>query len=387
VWSRGQIMRIETIGRRTGRPHSVLVRYITFDGKVVIFPDQSSKQDWVANIISNPRVKLYSDNGIFYGNASLKTVASLKDPVLGIFQRKYGYQQVKQRYWGQRRYVEIQINQRESEQSIDELIYGDLEVAFDSVAKDYDKHIFGNPMNRWLRDVSVSVMSSVFKPGDTILEIGCGTGTETLSLASKGIRVVATDISSGMLEVLRRKADAHGLSNFIVTAKCRASEVPDKLNSMGITSLDGAYSTYGAINTEPRLRKLLVGLHNLLKPRSPLILGVWNKFCLYEIVGYMLKAKPSMALARFSNPVPIGKSRFCVSSYSYSVGEIRKLVRPYFELERVLGVEILLPPSNLVKYLPPRPLLGISKRIDRALGKIPPFNRMGDHFLAIFRSV
>ncbi|MDG6934194.1 MAG: nitroreductase family deazaflavin-dependent oxidoreductase [Nitrososphaerota archaeon] len=387
MWSRGQIIRLETVGRRTGRPHSVLVRYILFDGKVVIFPDPSVKQDWVANIQANPAVKLYADEGVFEGQATLRTVKSLSDPVLGIFQRKYGYQQVRQRYWGQRRYVEILLGGKKGDQRIDELIYGDLEVAFDSVAKDYDRHIFGNPMNRWLRDQSVSLMKSVFRPGDTVLEIGCGTGTETLSLASTGVRVIATDISSGMLEVLNRKAEAAGLSKLVSTVKCRASQVASKLTSLGITDLDGAYSTYGAINTEPNLKSLSKDLHGVLKEGSPLILGVWNKYCIYEIIGYTLRMKPAMAVARLLNPVPVGKSRFCVSSYSYSLGGIVELVRPFFKFERAYGVEILLPPSNLVKYLPPEPFLGTLKRIDSALGRITPFNRLGDHFLALFRRV
>jgi len=208
-----------------------------------------------------------------------------------------------------------------------------------------------------------------------------------LSLASTGVRVIATDISSGMLEVLNRKAEAAGLSKLVSTVKCRASQVASKLTSLGITDLDGAYSTYGAINTEPNLKSLSKDLHGVLKEGSPLILGVWNKYCIYEIIGYTLRMKPAMAVARLLNPVPVGKSRFCVSSYSYSLGGIVELVRPFFKFERAYGVEILLPPSNLVKYLPPEPFLGTLKRIDSALGRITPFNRLGDHFLALFRRV
>ncbi|MDG6940226.1 MAG: nitroreductase family deazaflavin-dependent oxidoreductase [Nitrososphaerota archaeon] len=384
MWSGGQVIRLETVGRRTGRRHSVLVRYAASDGRVVIFPDPSARQDWVANVLANPAVRLYSDVGNFEGTASLKEATGLDDPVLAVFQRKYGIRRVKETYWGQRRYVEVEVTAKTESGSIEELIYGDLEVAFDSVARSYDRHIFGNPMNRWLRNVSVGLMRRLFSPGDVVLEIGCGTGTETLALASYGVRVVATDISSEMLKVLTGKAERAGLASRVTAVHSRASQAVGRVKEMG--PFDGAYSTYGAVNTEPRLRRLLADLHSAIRPGGPLVLGVWNRWCLYEILGYALRMKPGLSVARLKSPVPVGKSRFCVSSYSYSVGEVARVASPHFKLERVLGVEVLLPPSNLTKYLPPEPFLRALKRLDLALGNAAPFNGLGDHFLAVFRN-
>ena len=39
-----------------------------------------------------------------------------------------------------------------------------------------------NLMMRWLRNESLGALLSVFKPGDNLLEIGCGTGEEALIL-------------------------------------------------------------------------------------------------------------------------------------------------------------------------------------------------------------
>ncbi|MBE3098888.1 MAG: class I SAM-dependent methyltransferase [Planctomycetes bacterium] len=44
-------------------------------------------------------------------------------------------------------------------------------------------------------------------PGGRLLEIGCGTGLYTLELAQHCYRVVAVDISAGMLDVLRAKLE------------------------------------------------------------------------------------------------------------------------------------------------------------------------------------
>jgi SAM-dependent methyltransferase len=264
------------------------------------------------------------------------------------------------------------------------LVYAELEAAFDGVAENYDHHIMDNPMNLWLRNRSVYHLLRVFRRGDLVLEVGCGTGTETLSLARAGIKVVASDISSKMLDVLSRKAASAGLSEMVVPVHARPHLVKEKLKELGIGHVDGAYSTYGAVNTDPQLGLFFKDLNEAIRPGGTLVLGVWNRFCMYEVIGYAARLRPSMMVARFRNPVPVGKSRFCVASDAYSVGSLGEIISPYFRLDRVFGVEMFLPPSNLTRYLPPEPLLGLLERLEVGIEGSFPWNRLGDHFLAIY---
>src|SRR5208337_1323927 len=162
--SSGQYLRLETIGRRTRSPHNVLLRFIVLDRKIVVFPQNQGRQDWVENVRRNPHVKLFGADRTFSGHAQIKQISGLKDPLLAVFTRKYGEDEVRKRYWGQTRYV-------------------DIEIVSESSAEHYDDHILGNPMNVWLRNRSVNYLSKIFRPGEVVLEIGCGTGTETLLLA------------------------------------------------------------------------------------------------------------------------------------------------------------------------------------------------------------
>lgn len=353
----------------------------------MIFPQNRSRQDWVLNIRNNSRVKFFVAGKIFEGQAKLAKISGLSDPLLGIFTRKYGESEVRKRYWGQTEFVVVDITSRANSKDFVELYYADLETAFDGVAENYDKHIFGNPMNLWLRNRSLNYLFQTFKPGEVILELGCGTGTETISLAKYGSKVIAVDVSSKMLSVLQKKATTAGLSDLIIPVHARPYDLKEKLKRNGFERIDGAYSTYGAINTEPRLASLFQDLHSIIKPGGSLLLGVWNKYCLYEMLGYSLKLKPSMAVARFRNPVPVGKSRFCISSNAYSVSSLGKHLGNLFKLRKVFGVEMLLPASNLTKYLPPEPLLNMVKKADSAIGSLYPFNRLGDHFLGIYSRI
>lgn len=49
--------------------------------------------------------------------------------------------------------------------------------------------------------------------GDTVLDLGCGTGAIGLALADDAARVVGRDISEGMMEQAREKADERGFEN------------------------------------------------------------------------------------------------------------------------------------------------------------------------------
>jgi SAM-dependent methyltransferase len=59
---------------------------------------------------------------------------------------------------------------------------------------------------RWAR--RVKMLSSHLKPGMTVLELGCGTGSFTLELARSGADVVAIDVSPELLEIANANCSA-----------------------------------------------------------------------------------------------------------------------------------------------------------------------------------
>lgn len=69
---------------------------------------------------------------------------------------------------------------------------------------------------------------------DTVLELGCGTGTTALSLAPSVARLVGTDTSSEMIAIAREKAGAAGCRNakFEVVGAERALEADDTFDAV-----------------------------------------------------------------------------------------------------------------------------------------------------------
>jgi len=64
------------------------------------------------------------------------------------------------------------------------------------------------------------------KPGSFVLDIGCGTGRQTLPLCRRGIQVVGVDISEEMLYIARKKIKALGLLKYVDFIACDAEKIP-----------------------------------------------------------------------------------------------------------------------------------------------------------------
>ncbi len=78
---------------------------------------------------------------------------------------------------------------------------------WDARGREYDR----SPGHSSLPEVWKDVLSKVFEKESRILDVGTGTGFIALLLAELGHEVVGVDLSKGMLEVARKKAEKRGL--------------------------------------------------------------------------------------------------------------------------------------------------------------------------------
>ncbi|NNM02860.1 MAG: nitroreductase family deazaflavin-dependent oxidoreductase [Nitrosopumilus sp.] len=61
-----------TKGRKTGNPHSVMLRAVNHDGKIY-FSRHRPDGDWFKNALANPEVKIQYNDMIFSGKVKLVT--------------------------------------------------------------------------------------------------------------------------------------------------------------------------------------------------------------------------------------------------------------------------------------------------------------------------
>ncbi len=347
---------------------------------------RSRAAQWPIELLRTGRAEFRLPDRRALGTPRLVSEPGDRGRILDLFREKYGPEKFGRWYDHPARVLRVSLSRSEGPTGDGSpSYYAWLEAEFDNVAEDYDHHITGNRMNRLLRDHSLAIFRRRFERCHRLIEIGCGSGMETLPLLEMGHEVLAIDISSRMLATVRQKAQRAGVSERLETRQLAARELPRLVEEGSAGSFDAAYSTYGALNCEPDLSAIPPSLAKLLVPSAPFVAGVYNRWCLFELAGYSLSLRPGLGLSRRRNPVPVGASRFCVDVYAYSAGEFIELFRPQFQLEAVEGVPVFLPPSNLAGYAERFSRhFGRLAAWDARLGRLWPFNRLGDHFLMTY---
>lgn len=124
----------------------------------------------------------------------------------------------------------------------------------------------------------------LLQPTDTVLELGCGTGTTALQLAPAVAHLLATDVSVEMIAIAREKVAAAGCSNIAF-----AVATPDTAPAG-----EGAYDAVLAFNLLHLVAdrdRCIAAIRRLLKPGGLLIT---KTPCLAEMNPLIRLAVPVM---------------------------------------------------------------------------------------------
>ena len=130
--------------------------------------------------------------------------------------------------------------------------------------------LMGSKFRRWLFDPVKTLRGADIQSGQTILEVGCGTGFFTIPAAQligdQG-RLVAMDVSSGFIEQVSKKVQNVDLKNVRIVKR-------DALNTGLDTASIDKVLLFGVIPFPLLpLNLLLPEMHRVLKPEGTL--AVW----------------------------------------------------------------------------------------------------------------
>jgi ubiquinone/menaquinone biosynthesis C-methylase UbiE len=94
--------------------------------------------------------------------------------------------------------------------------------------------------------------------GQSLLEVGCGMGTDLLQFARGGARVTAVDLTPRSIEISRRHLSLYGASGEFALADCETLPFADE-------SFDVAYSN-GVLHHTPDTAGAVREIHRVLRP-------------------------------------------------------------------------------------------------------------------------
>jgi ubiquinone/menaquinone biosynthesis C-methylase UbiE len=256
-----------------------------------------------------------------------------------------------------------------------------LAAPFDAVAARYDETFTSSVIGRAQRGAVWRELAKTFRPGDRILEIGCGTGVDACFLAERNIRVVACDLSVQMIDVASRKVQQKGLQRLVRPLVLRAEDIADLPAG---ELFEGAFSNFGALNCVADLNRVARGLARLLKPGATAVLCWMGPYCIWEMLWHLGHWNRDKAFRRFKLEgvsARIANGPFVHVHYP-SVTTLARAFAPDFRLTSVRGIGVAVPPSYLEPSARRHPrLLQMCKQFDSLLGSCPGIRSLGDHVL------
>ncbi|HSY02500.1 MAG TPA: class I SAM-dependent methyltransferase [Acidobacteriaceae bacterium] len=252
-------------------------------------------------------------------------------------------------------------------------------VAFDAIADLYDSLFTGSLIGRAQRTAVWRETLCVFRPGDRILELNCGTGEDALFLAGRGIRVCACDASPRMIgQAKTRRAAEAPLSP--IDFRILRTEHIDSLRGEG--QFDGVFSNFSGLNCVNDLARTARSLASLVRPRANLLLCVSTRYCLWEIAHYATKGDFRRAFRRCRGFAEVHLNGHSLPVHYPTLRLMRKWFDPFFRLRSVTGIGVVVPPSYLEAWTQNHlGMLRMCEAADRMLSRLPGARVLGDHML------
>lgn len=256
---------------------------------------------------------------------------------------------------------------------------------FDAIAEHYDDTFTASKIGLAQRGSVWRELERVFRPGERILEIGCGTGVDACFLAERCVKVVACDNSPQMISVATRRVREGENSGFVEPYLLAAEDI-GSLRGRGL--YDGAFSNFGALNCVANLRQFALDLSTLLKPGATALLCWMGPCCLWEVVWYLAQFKPGKAFRRLrGGGITARLAQGATIRVQYpSVRQLARTFAPEFRLVSLTGIGVVVPPSYLETWARRFPgVFDFTVRADSQLRRCPGARVLADHILLEFR--
>jgi SAM-dependent methyltransferase len=258
--------------------------------------------------------------------------------------------------------------------------------AFDAISGQYDT-LFSpetNPLVALMRERVYRACARHFAPGSTLLELGCGTGEDTLALAAAGHRMVAVDPAPGMVARARAKLEAAGRADAARFVNLGTAALAAAWPSLGL-AVDGVFSNFAPLNCELSLEPVRLLLERALAPGGRFVGVVLPRLCPLEIALSLARGDARTALRRFRpSPVADVEGRRFPMRY-YGARDFDRALGPAFRRVETRSLGLALPPLSFGPALARVPgLLGALTAVEDRLSGLPVLRRMGDHVLLVY---
>lgn len=259
-----------------------------------------------------------------------------------------------------------------------------MQQAFDTIAKGYDESFTHSIIGKAQRQIVWDYLEKTFLDNKklNVLELNCGTGEDALLFAKLGHKVLATDLSESMLDVVRQKIDEQDLSSHIQTLKLDITKIRDKHFR---ERFDLIFSNFGGMNciSPTEIIQIPDALSSLLNTNGRLIMVIMPRYCLWETSYFLIKLNFKKAFRRYNDAGTIAKlNGIEFRTFYYTSNEMKKIFGKYFDVINIKPVGIFIPPSYLEKFFAPKEnTFNLLKKMENIFSNQSVLVSFSDHFL------
>ena len=260
--------------------------------------------------------------------------------------------------------------------------YGQVNDAFSRQAPIFDALDDANPILRWMRARVRGHVLGLLGPGSRLLELNAGTGLDAAFFVRHGHFVHATDLSAGMIEQLRARIAAQGLSERVVAEQRGYTD----LEALPAGTFDGIFSNFGGLNCVPDLAPVVAQFGRLLKPGGVVVLVVMPRVSPWELAA-LLKGHVRMALRRFRpGGVMAQVEGAAFRTWYFDPAPLSCAFGPAFECLGWQALGALVPPPHLTEFPRRFPrLFGLLCRAEARVATWWPLRSCADHIILTMR--
>ncbi|WP_310380906.1 class I SAM-dependent methyltransferase [Flavobacterium sp.] len=258
-----------------------------------------------------------------------------------------------------------------------------MKTDFDNAATNYDQTFTNTVIGKLQRNLVYNNLSKILNENNpkTILEINCGTGEDAIWLAKQSINVVATDISSKMIEIAKDKSVLENLT-FI------QKDINQIVTEFSSKNFDLIFSNFGGLNclSLSEMSAFFKNAAQILSTKGHLVLVIMPKSTLWEQCYFLIKLNLKNAFRRKKEYAIANVDGEKVITYYYNPKDIVNLAHTNFEVKTIKPIGFFIPPSYLEPFFKNKPkLIWVLNAFEKRIKNWSFLSKYADHYFIVLQ--
>lgn len=244
----------------------------------------------------------------------------------------------------------------------------------DKIAESYDDILNNNSFSVILRPVFRNILVQNIQPGNNILDLGCGTGEDSIFFSKKGFNVTGVDISPKMIEIARDKSAS---KDYKKKLQFICSDMESFLQE-NANKFDAIISNFNAVNYVRDLKSFSENTSASLNKNGKLIFTVLNKLSISEVFYNFVRLNFKRSWKAIFN-----RKELLITDLDINFpGSFSSFFKDQFRVKRITGIGIFIPPHNLTgMYNKLSFAIPLLLWLEKLTASVFPFYCFSDHYI------